>query len=252
MTKEEKLATLKELRASAEKAVKEYNDLTQEKEYEKAAKVAASIDDTIETYTGIARTLCFDECKESADPMKAACTKLTYPTIGLKDEKVGDNKETQLVVRSVIDVEKPIDLLRLHKYCGGIGADEKWWAMAEKFNMLMTAQKAVDLGIDPKAINDSYAMSKIAADIDMGKTPTSNTNILRTLQAVISAMIGDDNKALSHDVNYLKSIYSKKGRKALTVVCANHRYMRNYLMEICHRILTGGTYGMEFKAKKNR
>ena len=88
-------------------------------------------------------------------------------------------------------------------------------------NFLLTAQKAVDLGIDPKAVNDSYAMSEIAREFDMGKNPTSKTNLLKTLQTVITAMLGEQYKATSHDVNFLMSVYSKKNRKALTVTCAN-------------------------------
>lgn len=85
----------------------------------------------------------------------------------------------------------------------------------------------------------------------MGKNPASKTNLLKSLQVVITAMLGGDYKPTSHDVNYLLSIYSKKSRKALTVTCANHRYFVNYLAEICHRIVTpGAAYDVEFKAKK--
>ncbi len=130
---------------------------------------------------------------------------------------------------------------------GGIGKDPQWAAMVEKLNFLMTAQKAVDLGIDPKAVNDSYAMSDIARQIDMGKTPTSKTNILKTVQAIVTAMIGEEYKAVSHDVNFLMSVYSRKNRKALTVSCANHKYMRQYMMEICHRIVEGKSYALDYK-----
>ena len=117
----------------------------------------------------------------------------------------------------------------------------------------MTAQKAVDLGVKPdrlKEIHDSYAMSEIAKQIDMGKTPTSKTNILKTLQTIITAMLGDEVKATSHDVNYLMSVYSRKNRKALTVTCANHKYFRGYLAEICNHIVTGNPYDVDFKKAK--
>lgn len=155
-------------------------------------------------------------------------------------------------MRSVIEKERQIDLLKLHKYCDGIGEDHNWLYMVEKFNMLLTAQKAVDLGIDPKAINDSYAMSEIARGFDMGKNPASKTNILKTLRTIITAMLGEEfaSKATSHDVNFLMSVYSRKSRKALTVTCANHKYMRGYVMEICHRILTDKAYEVDYKKAK--
>ena len=85
-------------------------------------------------------------------------------------------------------------------------------------------------------------MSEIAREFDMGKNPVSKTNLLKTLQTVITAMLGEQYKATSHDVNFLMSVYSKKNRKALTVTCSNHRYFRNYLAEVCHRIVTGKSY----------
>jgi hypothetical protein len=60
-------------------------------------------------------------------------------------------------------------------------------------------------------------------------------------------MIGEEYKPVSHDVNYLMTIFAKKNRKALSVTCANHRYMRNYIMEICHRIVSGESYDVQFK-----
>ena len=93
-------------------------------------------------------------------------------------------------------------------------------------------------------------MSEIAQKYNLGKNPASKTNLLKTLTSIVQAMIGDEYKAVSHDVNFLLSVYSRKSRKALTVTCANHKYMRGYVMEICHRIVTGATYDIDFKMKK--
>jgi len=63
-------------------------------------------------------------------------------------------------------------------------------------------------------------------------------------------MIGEDYKAITHDVNYILAVYSKKGRKALTVTASNHKQMRQIIMEICHRIVTGGRYDIDYKKIK--
>lgn len=249
MTREENTAKLAQLRSEAEALVKDYNEAIQGGKYEEATKADAAITEKINEYTAAVRNMCFEDCKNSDDPMLNAVKILSFVTIGVKDEKKGDDK---VPVRSIIDKERQIDLLKLHKYCGSIGANENWNHIAMKMNFLLTAQKCVDLGIDPKAVNDSYAMSEIAREFDMGKNPTSKTNLLKTLQTVVTAMLGGDYKATSHDVNYLMSVYSKKNRKALTVTCANHRYFRNYLAEVCHRIVTpGATYEVDFKTKKD-
>jgi len=237
-----------ELRALATEQVQAYNNAVQTGKYDVAMKCDESIKETISEYTGIAQKECFKGCLSTDDPMLEAVKRLTFDTIGVKDKKVGDDKTP---VREVVDKAKPIDLLKLHKAAkDGIGHDKKWNYIAEKFNFLLTAKRAVDLGIDPTKISDSYAMNSISREIDMGKTPMSKTNILKTLQTVITAMIGEEYKATSHDVNYLLAIYSKKGKQALHVQCANHRYLRNYLAEICHRIVLGKCYGIEYKAKR--
>lgn len=239
-----------ELRALLEESVKGYNEAVQNGKFDDAHKLNGEIEQIVNEYTSIARNECFDELKAAENPMIEAIKRLTYPTIRVRDTKEGDEK---IPVRIVEDVEKPIDLLRLHKSVdGGIGEDKKWANMIEKFNFLMTVQKASDLGVNPKSINDSYAMSQIAKDIDLGKTPTSKTNILRTLQAIVTAMIGDGFKATSHDVNFLMSIYSRKNRKALTVTCANHKYMRQYMAEICHHIILGKSYEVDHKKARNK
>lgn len=247
---ETKALSKQELREKAESLCKEYNDKIQNGEFEEAMKIREEMEQVINEYTSKARTECFDEIKATENPIIAAVTRLTYPTIRAKDTKQGEEKVPVTIIE---DIERAIDLLKLHKYIeGGIGVDKNWAYTVEKFNFLMTAQKAVDLGVDPKVVNDSYAMSEISRAIDMGKSPTSKTNILKTLNAVVAAMIGEEYKATSHDVNFLMSIYSRKNRKALTVSCANHKYMRQYLAEVCHRIVLGKKYEVDFKQISNK
>ena len=252
MTREEAMAKMAELRAKAEEKVSAYNDAIQNGNFNEGFKLDAEITEIINEYTSIARGIVFEECLATDDPMREAVKRLTYMTIAVRDEKHGDDGETKIPVRVIIDKERDIDLLKLHKKAkDGIGYDKKWNYLLEKLNFLMTAQKAVDLGIDPKGISDTYEMSDIAKEINMGKTPCSKTNILKTLQTCITAMLGEDAKATSHDVAFLMSVYSRKNRAALTVTCANHRYMRKYVAEICHRIVTDGTYKIDYKVKKS-
>ena len=253
-----KASTKEELRARAEVLAQIFNDEVQTIEVNNPEGegtidilVREYMEQTINEYTSIARKECFDALKVSEDPMLEAIKQLTYPTIRIVDKKVGEGKQ-KITVTTIEDTEKQIDLLKLYKHCGSIGKDPNWLHMVEKFNFLLTAQKAVDLGINPKTINDSYAMNEIARGYDLGKNPTSKTNLLKTLQAIVTAMIGEEYKAVSHDVNFLLSVYGRKSRKALTVTCANHKYMRGYVMEICHRIVTGKTYAVEFKAVKGK
>lgn len=247
---EEAVQKLTELRTKVEKEVSAYNEAYQAGKFEDAMRASKAIDEAVNEYTSVARNDCFEACKNSPDPMLTAVTVLSFITIGVKDEQKGDDK---IPVRIVVEKERQIDLYKLYKYCGdkGIGHDPQWLYMAEKLNMLLTVQKAQALGVkNLQEINDSYAISAIAREIDLGKTPTSKTNILKTLQLIVTAMIGDSYKPTSHDVNFLMEAYAKKSRKALTITMANHKTMRGLLAEICHRIVVDKAYIAEAKTTK--
>lgn len=249
MTREEMVSKLSELYATAENLVKSYNDALQEGRMSELPGIEKDLDNAIGEYANIQRQIVFDDCKATEDPMLEAVKRLSYVIIAVKDDRV---EGTDIPRREIVEKEKQIDLLKLHKYCEGIGADHQWPFMIEKFNLLMTARKAEELGIDPTGISDSYAMSEIARAFDLGKNPASKTKILDTLRGIVAAMIGEEfaKNVNSHDVAFLLSVYSKKSRKALTVTCANHKFMRGYVMEICHRVVTGKVYEVEYKKVK--
>ena len=246
MTREEMVTKLAELETSANEKVKLYNEAYQDGRLKDSADINTDLDKIIDEYAGIARSLTYWDCKEAEDPMRFAVEKLTYEIISTKDEK---REGVSVLVRTIVKKDKAIDLRNLHEFLNGIGKDTKWIWMVEKLNCLLTAQKAVDLGINPKEVNDSFAMADIAKEIDLGKTPTSRTNLLRTLNMVVTAMIGKEFKATSHDVAYLMTVYAKKNRKALTVTCANHKALTGIMAEICHRIILDKTYAVDYKKK---
>ena len=148
MTREEGTAKLATLRESVEEQVKTYNDAVQNGRFEESTKADKAMTDNINEYTATVRDMCFEECKATDDPMLAAVKTLSYVTIGVKDEQKGDDK---VPVRVIVDKERQIDLLKLDKFCGGIGADPNWMHVAQKMNFLLTAQKAKDLG-DRKSV----------------------------------------------------------------------------------------------------
>lgn len=248
MDRTEMVAKLDELRKAAEEKAIAYNEAMGDERVSDATKLESEIDNLVSEYVGTARQMCFEDYKNSGDPMMAAVRRLTFEAI----RAVYKAPEGELIEKcSIEEIDKAIDLEKLHKYCDGIGKDQKWIYYAQKLNFLLTVQKAKDLGIDPKSINDSYAVAEIARDLDMGKTPTSKTNMLKTLNMVIAAMVGEEYKATSHDVNYLLTIWAKKStKKALTVSAARHRSMYGFLAEICHRIVLSKVYEIEVKELK--
>jgi len=273
MTREEYVAKQGELLASVRTNVQEYNNAYGEKRFDDASSINATIEKDVDEYNSIAQMLCFDELSKAEDPMKAACLALHFPIIGIKDTMIGD--EVKILKRVVIgdpDAEdatpkyKQIDLLKLQKYVKdreghGIGHEANWNNQVERLNLLFALDCAVNIGKGQEFIDEMsecYAVKSASREIDFGVknpkagTPISNTGLLKAVKAVITAMVGEElgNKVLTHDVKFLKICSAKKSRKELTVQCANHRYMRGYLMEICYRIMTDGVYDVDYKRVK--
>ena len=256
------MRTKHELREAAEALCKKYNEALGDDKISKQEldKIAEELEQTVNEHTMVARKECFDELLDSADPMLEAVKRLTFMSIKAVDKKVGDDK-VKLTVKEITDVYKGIDLLKLEKEsANGIGRDPKWNGYVEQLNRCMTVRAAKRLLKNKdhlttvlKSITTDYKIAKIAEEISLGKDPTSNTKLLGTLQTVINAMIGEEYKATSHDVNFMVDLYASKGRTALSAVCANHNYFRRYIMGICHSIVTGEDYEISFKkiAKKD-
>ena len=251
-------AKLPVLRSAVEDKVRAYNVAYGEKKYDEAIKLDTETNELIEQYATIARNLCFEDCKNTEDPMLAAVKRLTYTTITTKD---GIEGELKIPTRTVTEKDRNIDLLRLDKYCGGIGHDHNWKYMVERLNMLFSLNCAIGIGKGAeflKQMHDCYAITEAAKGIDLGvkepepDSPVSNAGLLTAVRAVVTAMLGEEygSKVLSHDVKYLKQVSAKGSRKALTIQCANHKYMRGYMAGVCHRIVEGKTYDLDYKKIK--
>jgi len=270
MTKAEYIKKQQDLLASIRKNLQEYNSEYNQNHFDKAVVISATIDKDVAEYNSIAQVLCFDECASAEDPMRAAILMLHYPVISVKDVMIGD--EVKVAKRVIIgdpddDEQKPkykaIDLLKFQKYVKEhkgvkIGYEPDWNNKVERLNYLFALDCAVELNMGEKFIaemSDCYAIKEASKNIDFGVknpkagTPISNTNLLKALKAVITAMIGPEYAAMAmtHDVRYLKKVSAKKSRKELTVACANHRFMRGYVAEVCYRIMTEGSYDVEYK-----
>ena len=101
-------------------------------------------------------------------------------------------------------------------------------------------------------------MSGKASKFDAFITPTSfdrsaaNDSIKSDIKMVLDAMLGEGYEVDDQSVSYLLSIHTKKGKDPLSVVCANHRVMREHILNIAHHAITGTTYTVIGNKKKNK
>lgn len=263
MERTKRIAEMEALLAKGKLLCEQHNNLVNGDEVEipegetAATLLAKNEDETdkvINEYTGHAKALCYEDCRATGDPMTEACRRVFYQSYRIADSETEDGTK----IRDLEPQNKRINLKDLHNRTdGGIGKDKQWINIGEKLNMLMTVRAIERLKgkVDLKEFNDSYYISDIAKAIDLGKTPCSNTNILKTLRAAISAMIGEEYapKVNSHHVNEMCDTYIKKDNKvALRRKASNHDAFRVTLMEICHSVITDGEFEVTYKQKTKK
>lgn len=233
-------------KVEAEAFATAYNEAVNDKDVDKINKAQSDLDQACKEYNTMSEAYTFEVAKGSdVGPMMAAIKMFTYTTIRAKKDKVEDSN---FPVVSVDEVEKPIDLGKLHKYCGGIGVDHDWIYAAEKFNMQMTQRAKKDVGDEDDVA--AYSISKKGEKYIFNIKLDSKTKLLKAVQELINMMIGEEYKATSHDAAWLDMVYCKKGREALTITAATHKQMRQNLMEIAFRIVNNAKYKVDYKTKK--
>ena len=264
------LEKLTDLNAKLEADVAAYNEALAKSDVEAMTTAATNAKTHASEYANQAMIQFFETVSVKEDyngTILRAIKELTYTTKGYKINK----EDEKITGMEIVDRTATVDLRKL---CKHNGFTQDWIFSLEKFNLLLTLRAATELmGVDKnadkkkkaefaavlKTINDSYYMNEKAKELDMGKTPTSNSQICKQLQMVIDKILFvasetdpaiNTYKANSHDVAYLLMCYTKKGKGALKVVCAKHTYVERLIVEIIHRILTGKVYGLDYKMVK--
>lgn len=245
----EKEAAIVEAIAACNKALAE-NDAAKLKNCENNLKEAES------AYTKAKMDITFDECKGAENPMIAAVTKHSIEVIG---HKVVTEDGAVIGYERVDDKIKQIDLV---KFCKWIEAPTLWQYKVEKLGFLLCLRVAKDIGLtaaEVAKISDSYWLDEKAKELEMGGTPTSNTQVCKLLQTVIDAILfvddgkgGNKFKCNSHDVAYMDKVYSRRSKQILTVRVAKTSFVHAIVADVLHRIVTGKKYGVDgFRVKKD-
>lgn len=251
---------LPQIREAVQELADKWNECGEFAEYKKMKEIHKAIDEGIAEYSKKAEAECFVELGKADNVLHAAAVQLVFPTIKARTVENPETHADEMVIENSV---KRIDPLKLNKRSQeGYGFDKRWPAMVERLNFAMTIRRALELEVKPeqiKEIRDCYAMSKIAHEYEEfktsggnGKNPTSVAVLVEDVQKIVDAMIGEGFTVTKADINYLLAIYSKKNnRQSLSVTCANHKFMRQYILEIAHRAITGEQYSVEYKKVKN-
>lgn len=278
MTRAERAAAMTAAKELAESKVQRYNEITQiawdggEYDPKELVDVQAEIDAACADFNHHAKILTYLDCKDEAEqrhvlPVIPAIARLRYTIIGCKDTKISDEL---CPVRSIDTKVRDIDLIDMDKTLGGgICADKDWKTLAQRLNHLIVYASCIQIGADATKVRDCFALHEIERDIKAGKRPLSKANLRESFKKAVHAIIGDgfediwDRELPEFDiegnpltvgdtaVNYAIRVFSKKGKRALSVACGNVKQTVQILADICHKLITGASFSIESKEIKD-
>lgn len=242
------------IKSEIEALVSERNECAEFGEHKAVKKLDRKIAEKVGDYNTRAEKDCFDALLKEDNPMLAAAKMLKF--VGIKaSEKKQEDGSAKMVIEAA---SRAIDPLSLHKKSDdGIGIDKKWEDSVEALNCLLTMRRAVELGLSTDGIIKNYKMSdealtKVEAYLQDDDPTKLDKNafdgFLRSeVQDVVDKMTGVG-EVTDKMVNYLLSIYSRKNTKAeLSIACATHKYMRQYMLDICNAAATGNVFSVSYK-----
>lgn len=191
----------------------------------------------------------YNEYAKKPNPIVEIIKAYSYETLAHKEKRSEDKDNPRVIAINPDTRKRQIDLLA---FCSHAKLDTHWELTASAVNQLMCLRVAKELGADVDKIAKSYFLKEKAREIKLGKTPTSNSQVCKLLQAVIDEILPcneDDTPAYkcnNYDVKYLDALYGKKSNKnMLTVRVSNDAFFRRILVDICYRLVTGSKYGVD-------
>lgn len=181
----------------------------------------------------------------------ASCADVHEALVMHRFDTISHKKITEEGVMTGIEKADRAVQIDLKKFCEFKSLDMGWYYEMQALNKRLTLKAATELGLSAKeikAIDDSYSMDKLAKEIELGKTPTSDTQVIKHMQKVLDELSEGEGRVNNYDLAYVWLCYAKKDNKnALKVVCSKHTILQSLLMDVFHRVVTNGSYGVVHK-----
>lgn len=260
------MANMTEIKTTLETKAQEYNGLLLEKKYDKIPAISKEMDELVQDYAKKAKEGFLETSKAAENPLIDALTRLTYTVVAYRD--VAD-KETGAVTRTITDKTRQISLADLYTAMPSKFRNSRWKYYVEKLNLLMCLWVAMELGApgsEIEKIKSDFRMEAASRDIAMGKTPTSNTQLLAQVQTTMDQILYDEEtvtvkgktqtrnryRVTSHDVVFLRHAYTKLGREVKHISCLNHAKLAMVLAQIMNEKLTATGYKADYAVNKEK
>ena len=258
---------LKKHKDEAESIASAYNDLdddsTPKSVYQELAEKANK---AVKAYNDVSLARFLHKIRKAANPMAEVAKCFSYPAIKAQVKNMGEDG-TGLEQMAIVDQKKALNLKTIDTKLGHkFGADAKWMKKASDLHRLFAIKALHELKFDSelenfeaeweksaKIVNASFDIVDDAMDILNVPDILSGTKARMALQQVIDAMLGTKEKfqCVSIDVKLIDYCFCKIAKEAGKVKAVNFNQFLNLLLHVMWRLVTKGTYNVEFPVKKS-
>ena len=242
--------TMQEIKTALESKALDFNAAALADDYAKQAKINKDMEPLITAYAKKSKEAFLESKTSLADAIKAP----TYRILKIKDTT---DSESGLTTRSIDFADKTIQLNDLCVKFPDSFRFKNWKAYVEQLNLRLCLLTATKLELPKQQIaeiEEKFRMTNGGKSIDLEGTPTSNTQLLKQLRTVINGIMGEEDitsKVTSHDVEYLKMVYTSKGRALRSVKTMNSAKLADAILNIMNRVMTGATYSVDYQKSKD-
>lgn len=242
--------TMQEIKQELETKATQYNAAALAEQYAKMSKLDKEMQDLVSDYAKKSKEAYLDEKAKSKTPLTDSIIAPQYKVLKIKDTTDNDSG---IITRSVDETNKTIQLNDLSAKFNSSFRFKNWKAYIEQLNLrlcLYTANKLELPTSDRKEIEEKFRMVNGGRDIDLGATPTSNTQLLKQLRTVCNGIMGEsdiEGKITSHDVEYLKMVYTTKGRELRNIRTLNSAKLADAIINIMNRVMTDASYSITYQ-----
>lgn len=229
--------------------VTDYNKAYLAKSFDSLHEAETNLNTELKAYKKAAFDAVLYRLKSTDNPVLEAVKQLTYGVFRTKAVKDDNGNEIGI---ELTPSDARIDLVKVCEYCE---LSTVWKYKVEKLALLLALRAAKELKIpasEIKVMNYKFKMDELARKEEMGETPSSNNQIVKSIQAIMDEVLPGQGNANSHDAAYMWMASTRAGREAKCIKVADAKMAHRLFAEVANRIVTNGRYEVDYKMVKEK
>lgn len=229
------------------------NNAIDAKDFEGIKTAKTEAEKLISEYNDENKKLLFDGFLSTENAFLEALKEPFYEEKTLKT-KVDSKTEKESVELGTKECLVNLNELEEYSSTKQLCVDGQWKYKLEKLCKLMAKRIMKDVEAKCEGFEKLYKISADGNKVEL-PNPTSNAQTTKAIQSIVDGIIFEDNKGvntykvIAKDVKYIEYLMSTSGKKG-AIKAPSASTMLKLITKMLHRIVTNGSYEVEFEGSK--